>query len=259
MTRGVRPFVLVFAVLVAGIIVSPTLRPSVAAAEAAEGQGDTLASARVTTWELPKRTGQWTEMPDWPPVGDPVSLHLNGDGSLGPTADPSGGLSYPVNPFDNGCACGDHGLYGAPDDLSNDQRLADEARLHFDSASLPQDMVVAGEPVARIRATLSTSDGNLVGRLHDVAPDGTSFVMTTGWLRASHRHGHEHPVAVTPGQPYDFDVPLWPTHWRVPAGHRLRLSVSSGDLGTIEPNASPGTVTVLAGTGGSTLRLPIRR
>ena len=96
-------------------------------------------------------------------------------------------------------------------------------------------------------------------RLQDVASDGTSFVMTTGWLRASHRTGHEHPALLTPGQPYDFDVALWPTHWRVAAGHRLRVSVSSGDVAAVEPNAPPGTVTVLAGAGGSTLDLPVRR
>jgi len=115
-------------------------------------------------------------------------------------------------------------LYGAPDDPANDQRLPDEARLHFDSAPVADDVVIAGEPRAHLRAALSTADGNLVVRLQDVASDGTSFVMTTGWLRASHRTGHEHPALLTPGQPYDFDVALWPTHWRVAAGHRLRVS-----------------------------------
>jgi hypothetical protein len=35
------------------------------------------------------------------------------------------------------------------------------------------------------------------------------------------------------------------------------VTVSSGDLAAIEPNAPPGTVTVLAGTGGSTVDLPV--
>jgi putative CocE/NonD family hydrolase len=121
------------------------------------------------------------------------------------------------------------------------------------------DIVIAGEPRAHLRAALSTTDGNIVVRLHDVAPDGTSFVITTGWLRASHRTGHEQPALLTPGQPYDFEVALWPTHWRVAAGHRLRVSVSSGDVATVEPNAPPGTVTVLAGAGGPTVDVPLRR
>lgn len=217
-----------------------------------------LPSARVTAWQLPRRAGHWVELADWPPAERAIGFHLDADRTLRETAGPAAELVYQVNPYDNGCACGDHGLYGAPDDPSNDQRLADEARLHFDSAALAEDMVIAGEPVARVRAALSTADGNLVVRLQDVAPDGTSFVITTGWLRASHRQGHEHPVALVPGQTYDFAVSLWPTHWKVAAGHRLRVSLSSGDLSAIEPNAPPGTVTVLAGAGGSTIDLPVR-
>jgi putative CocE/NonD family hydrolase len=217
-----------------------------------------LPSAPVTSWQLPAHSGHWTELAGWPPSGaTPLALHLNGDRTLGGTAGTAATLPYEVNPYDNGCSCVDHGLYGAPDDPQNDQRLADGTRLHFDSAPLPADTVIAGEPVADLRAALSTADGNLVVRLEDVAADGSSSVVTTGWLRASHRLGHEHPVALQPGTPYDFTVPLWPTHWNVAAGHRLRVSVSSGDLATIEPNAPPGTVSVLAGVGGSRLTLPV--
>lgn len=218
-----------------------------------------LPAARVTSWELPKHSGHWSQMADWPPPTGNIDLAMNGDGTLAAGAGGAGRASYPVNPFDNGCACQDHGLYGAPDDPANDQRLADQARLHFDTAPLPAATVVAGEPVLRLRASLSAGDGNLVARLEDVAPDGASTVITSGWLRASHRTGHEHPAALTPGQSYDFTVALWPTDWRVPAGHRLRLSVSSGDLETIEPDAPPGTVTVLTGSGGSSLQVPVRR
>ena len=64
MTRRVRLLVLVLAVLVAGVIVSPTLRPGVTAADAAAGaQGDTLAlHFRGTGNQQPAEQGrfQWT-------------------------------------------------------------------------------------------------------------------------------------------------------------------------------------------------------
>ena len=87
-------------------------------------------------------------------------------------------------------------------------------------------------------------------------PPPTASLITSGWLRASHRLNHETPELLSPGKPYDVVVRLWPTHWRLPPGHRLRVSVSSGDLASIEPNAPPGTVTVFLGVGGSSIDLP---
>lgn len=218
--------------------------------------GAPLPSARVTSWQLPRKSGGWVELAEWPAAPPSVAFHLNSDGTLQTGPGSPTELRYAVNPFDNGCGCEDRGAYGSPDDPNNDQRLADEARLHFDSAPLPDDAVVAGEPVARVRAAFSAADGNLVVRLQDVAPDGTSFVITSGWLRASHRQGHERPAPVEPGKAYDFEVRLWPTHWKVAAGHRLRVSVSSGDVSVIEPNAPPGDVTILSGA--SRVELPLR-
>lgn len=64
MIRGIRLGVLALAVLVAGVIVSPTLRPGVPAAEAAtEAKGDTLAlHFRGTGNQQPAELGrfQWT-------------------------------------------------------------------------------------------------------------------------------------------------------------------------------------------------------
>ena len=71
-------------------------------------------------------------------------------------------LSYTVNPFDNGCACGDHGLYGAPDDPANDQRIADRSRLHFDSAAVATDTVVAGEARELESRRLTARDVNWI-------------------------------------------------------------------------------------------------
>lgn len=219
--------------------------------------GAPLPGARVTSWELPRGTGHWVELADYPPSLSEEVLALNGDGGLAGRAAPAGSMTYTVNPLDTGCACADRGYATYPDDPANDQRLADTARAHFDGRPLDHDTVVAGTPVAHLLAALSASDGNLVVHLEDVAPDGASAIISSGWLRASHRLSHEQPETLTPGRTYTFDVPLRPTHWRIAAGHRLRVSVSSGDVSAIEPNAPPGTVTILTGADGSAIRIPL--
>ncbi|HZE66689.1 MAG TPA: CocE/NonD family hydrolase [Sporichthyaceae bacterium] len=209
--------------------------------------------ARITSWELPHYSGRWTEFPDWPTRTTRLILK----GVWGPDA--TSAFIHPVNPFDNGCFCMEHGAYNSADLPMNDQRLPDSQRVMFDEAPVDHDTVIVGTPVAHLRATLSAPDGNIVVRLEDVGPDRTSYVITTGWLRASHRLGHEHPLLLTPNQPYDFTVPLWPTDWNIRAGHFLRITVSSGDVQMIEPfGDSNDTMILYADLHGSTIDVPFR-
>jgi uncharacterized protein len=91
----------------------------------------------------------------------------------------------------------------------------------------------------------------------DVAPSGASILAATGWLKASHRLGDTRLAPVVPGTTYDYAVHVWATHWRFAKGHRLRLSVSSGDVPRIVPDAPPGTVTVATGRRGSYADVPV--
>jgi predicted acyl esterase len=43
---------------------------------------------------------------------------------------------------------------------------------------------------------------------------------------------------VTPGTTYDVPVHVYPQYYRFLKGHRLRISVSSGDLTDAEPDES---------------------
>jgi putative CocE/NonD family hydrolase len=207
--------------------------------------------AKVTSWELPRSRGTWVELDDFPTRTVPIALHAGTERTSS---------TYVVNPFDNGCSCVEHGVYNSTDYPINDQRLYDQGRVRFDQPPVPEDVLIVGEPTATIRASLSEPDGTLVVRLQDVAPDGTSTVITTGWLNAAHRLGHHRVAAVEPGRPYEFTVELWPTHWRLRAGHFLRITVSSGDIQHIEPTAPAGsTVTVHGGRNASIVDVPFQR
>ena len=216
-----------------------------------------LPASKVTTVEKPEAVGRgWQQLTDWPaPDARSTRLWLRSDGTLGRTPGSRATIAYAVNPFD-----GRAKYWGTPqaNDPYPDQQEVERSRTGWQLPPLQRDLVVAGDIRAHLRAALSATDTNLVVRLLDVAPDGTTILVSTGWLRASHRLGHTSQATIVPGTTYDFDIDVWPTHWRFAKGHSVRISVSGGDVPRIEPDAPAGTVTVAEGAGGSYVELDVR-
>ncbi|MEM7426456.1 MAG: CocE/NonD family hydrolase C-terminal non-catalytic domain-containing protein, partial [Pseudomonadota bacterium] len=77
-----------------------------------------------------------------------------------------------------------------------------------------------------------------------------------GVLNLCHRDGHEHPAALVPGEVCEIRVHLDDIAWRLPAGHRLRLSLSTCYWPLIWPSPERATLTVR--TADSRLQLPVR-
>ncbi|MBO0715001.1 MAG: CocE/NonD family hydrolase, partial [Acidimicrobiales bacterium] len=138
-----------------------------------------------------------------------------------------------------------------------DLRDSDERRLTFSSEPFPDDVVVIGIPTLHLSAALSAPDGALIAKLMDVSPDGRVNQASVGYLRATHRLGHDRVAPLVPGEMSSFELRLEPLHWRFGAGHRLRVSLTSGDVPAIAPEAPAGTVTVGCGSGGSELDLQV--
>ncbi len=212
----------------------------------------------VTSSEMPSSGGHgWTSFDTWPPrTAHPTELHLDSDGTLGASAGPSGMTSYNVNPFDgmpNYWNVGDR-PDTAPVIAWNTAQEA--VRAHWATPALTHDLVIAGTIHARVKAAFSATDGILVARLSDIDQNGEATLVSTGWAQASLPPPYTRNVTVTPGQVRDYDIEIWPTDWRFVAGHKLQLSISSGDVPRIMPVAPPGNVTVYTGGRGSTLTVP---
>lgn len=217
-----------------------------------------LPSTHVLSYEMPGTGGHgWTPFTAWPPSGAKVQrLQLNGDNTLGP-AGTSGSSSYPVDPTDGMPSYWNIGTRPDTAPIVAWHTAREAQRLHFATPALSKDLVLAGSVHARITAAFSATDGYLVARLSDVAPDGTTTLVATGWRQASVPPPYTRRVVVTPGSPQVYDVEIWPSHWRFLAGHRLQVSISSGDVPRIHPDAPAGTVTVSTGTRGSVLDVPV--
>ena len=67
----------------------------------------------------------------------------------------------------------------------------------------------------------------LCARLCDVAPDGASLRVSYGLLNLTHRDGHEHPEPLEPGRRYPVRLQLNDAAHAFPAGHRIRLALST--------------------------------
>jgi hypothetical protein len=105
--------------------------------------------------------------------------------------------------------------------------------------------VSADQPVAMVAA-----------RLSDVAPDGRATRVTYGLLNLTHRDGHDEPAPMEPGERCAVEIELNAVAQAFPAGHRIRLSLSTSYWPLAWPPPKP--VLLSVHTGHSALQLPVR-
>ena len=79
--------------------------------------------------------------------------------------------------------------------MPKDQRIDDAGGLVLESSLLPDAIDIWGDPVVEARLAATEPDGNLIARLCDVAPDGSSQLVCWGCLNLQHRNGNEEPEA----------------------------------------------------------------
>jgi hypothetical protein len=144
--------------------------------------------------------------------------------------------------------------HGGPTGFPGDQRPEDGLSLSFDTRPLAEPVEILGFPVARLELAADRPLALVVVRLCDVWPDGASTLVTRGLLNLAHRDGDEHPGPLVPGERYTVDVQLSSIGYQVPAGHRIRLAVSTAYWPWAWPSPEPVTLSLF--TGGSALHLP---
>lgn len=204
------------------------------------------------------------------------------DGSLTSGRTRKGGsASVPFMPLAGVCS---HNptqyLFGAvPENAcSQDERLNDLQAATFTSPPVTSPQALNGPMNLRVWAKTTGHDANVVAKVEDVAPDGKAQQLSFGSLFASNRavvaapckggRGYDcslydsaggllrpfHPFtkaaqqAVVPGKPVAMDVEIAPFAAVLKRGHRLRVSLLTGDFPTTTP-----TTALLADALGSTV------
>jgi hypothetical protein len=201
--------------------------------------------------------GRWVAEATWPsPRITPRAFHLAETG-LAEAAPASAHIFQHRSPQIAGTDCGRWGGYGGESpDLPLDQRVEDGCTLCFDSPPLGEDIEILGAPEVELTLASDRPQAHLTARLCDVAPDGTSALVTYAPLNLTHRDSHEHPAALEPGRFYKVRLKLNDIARRISAGHRLRLALATAHWPIVWP--APDNATLSTSTEGSRLILPQR-
>jgi len=205
---------------------------------------------RPQSW-YQERPGRWIAEPSWPSPGIGAQVLPLGPGRLGQAGPFETTLASPQDcGMDGGEFCA---IWLGPE-MPGDQRRDDAFSACFDSGPMPQTDIV-GAPVLTLTLRSDRPQAQIAVRLNHLHPDGAATRITWGVLNLSHRDGHEHPKALVPGQTVTVRVPLDHIAYRLPAGHRLRVAVSSNYWPMIWPSPEQATLSL---TGGA-LDLPVRK
>ncbi|MCG7202693.1 CocE/NonD family hydrolase [Streptomyces arenae] len=160
------------------------------------------------------------------------------------------------SPLHTGVDAGRFFPFGNAGDLPPDQREEDGRSVCFDSEPLAERVEILGRPRVRLRLDSATARAHVIVRLCDVAPDGSSTLVTRGVLNLLSRHGRDRVVEWTPGTYEDVEVELTGNGYAFPPGHRIRVAVSDVYWPWVWPHGERGELRVVPAD--SAVLLPVR-
>ncbi len=173
-----------------------------------------------------------------------------------PKPEPNEASQYLHSPLGLGLFAGKWCSYAAAPDLPHDQRQEDGGALTYDSSPLKEPLEILGNPSILLELSADRPVAMVAVRLSDIAPDNKATRVTFGLLNLTHRDSSDAPTPLEPGRRYRVRVDLNNIGYAFPAGHRLRIAVSSSYWPMAWP--APESVGLSVYSGSSMLTLPAR-
>jgi uncharacterized protein len=200
---------------------------------------------------------KWQSADTWPPKGaEPMTLFLGsggkantlyGDGKLmtdQAAEDKPDGLVYdPMNPVPsyggNVCCEGNAVTGGAFDQRGMETR---NDILVYTSEPLKEGIEVSGPIDATLYVSSDVKDSDVTVKIIDVYPDGgPAYNLDETIQRLRYRDGYDKPLAfMEPGKVYKVAIQPMTTSNFFPAGHRIRIEVSSSNFPRFDRNLNTG-------------------
>ena len=139
-----------------------------------------------------------------------------------------------------------------------EQEFDERKSLAYTSEPLNERLDIMGRPQLELTFSSTAPIVNLVVKLFDIAPDGSSDIITWSVLNLSHRNSHTEPEPLTPDEKVKLDIEFDATSWIFHPGHMIKISIASSDFPNIWPSPYPAENTVWWGKGHkSCLKLPV--
>src|SRR5260370_4411322 len=204
-------------------------------------------------------SNKWESYDEWPPRKgfERRKLYFQGSGALSFEApssdavtdfdsylsDPAHPVPYRHRPIEATYG----GASGWAPWLVEDQRFVHERPdvLSWETETLQNDLVIAGDIVAHLFASTTGTDGDWIVKLIDVYPEkgqkdpqmnGYQLMIANEVLRGRFRNGFEKPQPVTPNQVTPFTIGLHSNNHAFLAGHRVMVQVQSTWFPLIDRN-----------------------
>ncbi|MHB1294169.1 MAG: CocE/NonD family hydrolase [Anaerolineae bacterium] len=131
--------------------------------------------------------------------------------------------------------------------MATDLRRDEAVSLTYTSEPLQSDLEVTGDAKAVLHVASTAEVAYFSVKLCDVAPDGTSALVTKGGLNATHRNGHVEPEPLVPGQVTEIEVGLLTTAYLFRAGQRIRVTIAGADFQNAWPTPQSATHSIFRG------------
>jgi hypothetical protein len=194
----------------------------------------------------------WQTLKSWPPSTEEIESQRwyfdsggranssAGNGSLS-LSDPSGSSSdrFVFDPMDPVPTLGGANFHFFPEKLGvRDQRGIEERPdvLVYTSEPLAGELQLTGPIEAVLHVASSGADTDFTAKLVAVRPDGYARIVVEGIARASALLDKVPP----PGSPITLRVEMGATAIAIPAGHRLRVEISSSNFPRYDRNPNTG-------------------
>jgi putative CocE/NonD family hydrolase len=199
---------------------------------------------------------KWQTANTWPPEGaKPLTFFLdsggranslNGDGILtsqtGTTDLPDSFTYDPMNPvpsYGGNVCCTGNAVAGGSFDQRKMEARADI--LVYTTQPFTENVEVSGPIQATLYVSSDAKDTDFTIKLIDVDPDGKAYNLDETIQRARYRDGYDKPVVwMEKDKVYKLTVQPMNTSNLFPAGHRLRIEVSSSNFPRFDRNLNTG-------------------